>query len=74
MFRLILVFLVGYVIWKMVQLAIRIMSNIRPSDRRHVRDERGPEPKQKQEYTNVTDAEFEDLPPTGEDNKDQRTP
>jgi hypothetical protein len=57
----------------MVQLAVRIMSSMRSRDRGNDRDAQGPPPKQKQEYTNVTDAKFEDIPPKAEDNKTQRT-
>jgi hypothetical protein len=65
--------LLGYVVWKIVQAAIRIMTGVRPSDNGRVRDERGHQPKQKQEYTNVTDAKFEDIPKSRESDKSQHT-
>jgi hypothetical protein len=70
--RLILLFLLGYVIWKIVQVAIRVMTTVRPSDTGRVRDEGGHQPKQKQEYTNVTDAKFEDIPKSREEDNSQR--
>ena len=61
--RLMLWLILGYVAWKIVQIVLRSISNSRP--RGDVLGEQPPSKNAPKKFSNVEDADFEDLPPDG---------
>jgi hypothetical protein len=53
----------GYVVWKIVQIVLRSIGNSRP--RNDVLGEQPPSKSPPKKFSNVEDADFEDLPPDG---------
>jgi hypothetical protein len=71
MFRLILYFFLGYLVWRVVQIVVRIMSNARSDNHQSVHNGSTTQQTTATPFSNVKDADFEDLPPTKGEKKDQ---
>ena len=67
MLRVLLYIILAYFVWRMLRNVFRLMMSSREQQGGYVRDTQPGGSKPKQEYKNVTDAEFEDLPKRKED-------
>lgn len=61
--RLLLWLILAYVVWKIIQIVTRTMGTSR--SRGDVFGDQPPEKDQPKKYSNIEDADFEDLPPEG---------
>ena len=70
MLRYILLLIIGYIIWKIIQFVIKIYNTTRS---RYNAVHQSPQNKKPavQQFTDVKDAEFRDLPPEPEKQKDK---
>jgi len=59
--RFFLWMVLGYVVWKVIQIVMRTMSSSRP--REDVFTNQTPPKNAPKKFSNVEDADFEDLPP-----------
>ena len=69
MLRLILLFLICYIIWKIVQIVIKVFKSTR--SRYDTVHRSSQNKKQVVQFTDVKDAEFKDLPPEPEKQNDK---
>jgi len=68
MLRLLWYLLVGYVLWKIVQVVMKVLTGPLHPGQSHPAPPGGPSP-QKKEFTDVRDAEFEDITPKNDTKK-----
>ena len=71
MFRLVLYFFMGYLVWRVVQIVLRIMSNARGDKHESVHSASTTQQTTSAPFPDVKDADFEDLPPNKGEKKNQ---